>query len=178
MSHPKFFKDANNIIIADDGFCYYNCTGNSYMDKLKNGLKLDYVFDLATNSIMLIDYESDKDCTSETENSKCDIIEVADYYEEYADAYEYEEIKLYPILRRGKNKLILDKNIRNMKKNCVKTDGYSYKLFIREVNLPNMSNQLDNNNYKYEDSNSYNDFEDDSYYTIDFENISIDWSYN
>ena len=170
MYHPSGFSDSNNIIIKDNvPYFYYN--GNSYRDKLKNGLVLDYIFDIDTSYIQI---------TKQIEEEKKEVIKINEILDNDNNFTEDSNINyIHPLKRSKKYKFykLKKRNDRNLKKNKIKQNGYTYKLFIIEQNLPelNFDSAIDNNQYYdvYDDysNDGYDDYhadeEYDDYYNSD-----------
>lgn len=115
------FMDSQNIIIIND-VPHFSYSGNSYLEKLKNGLPLDLVFAMEDNCVV-----------PEEKFEKC--IEEKQYqplkHELFAEEYDCE-----PLSRPRKGKNIIKKpSGKNMKKNKVKQNGYDDKLHNIDVNL-------------------------------------------
>jgi hypothetical protein len=151
------FMDSNNIIIVND-VPYYSYNGKSYLEKLKNGLSIDYVFSM-----------EDVDVKPEEKLEECvALFEEKQYqpfkHELFAEEYDNE---ILPRTRKGK-KVIKKRCDKNMKKNNVKQNGYDDKLHNIEVNLPSIWDpDFDCNEYYNSDYITYNNIPSDS----DFEDF-------
>jgi hypothetical protein len=153
------FMDAQNIVIIDD-VPHFSFKGNSYLDKLKNGLSLDYVFMMEDSAV----------------NSEEKLGEEEDYkqlhplkHELFAEEYDCE---VMPMPRKGKNN-IKTRSDKNMKKNKVKQNGYSDKLDMVEVNLPTIWDP----DFDWHDFYSKKD-DDDNYSDCESYNSDTDYSFN
>lgn len=157
MYQPTEFKDGDNIIIVND-IPYYRYTGVTYKDKLKNGLSLDYVFQLEDaiyNEDPLVDEEIDSD---KNDGPNCTDIMVD--YEDYYDFYEQNEFQTIPLARKGKWVSLKKRNARNLKKNSIRQNGYTDKLFTIEQHLSDISETNDINDDVYDNVYDYDDDDD------------------
>lgn len=193
MYQPTGFKDYKNIIIINK-IPYFRYTGSTYKDKLKNGLSLDYVFQLE-DMIPIIDEEFNVEIE---ENISIQKLEAINYEENY-DFYEQKEFEAMSFTRKRKGKWIplKKRQARNTKKKNIKSNGYDDKLFAIEQNLPNLfhksqieidyenisvisneSRYLDyyNNHDNYYDYDDYSDNYSNNYY--EYDDYSDNWSYN
>lgn len=132
MFQPTEFRDGKNIIIIDN-IPRFRYTGSSYRDKLKNGLSLDYLFQLE-DMIPIQDQEVVKEVKS---NESEENFKYVDYEENYV-FYEDKEFKILGLSRKGKWIPLKKRQSRNLKKNMVKTNGYEDKLFTLEQELPEL----------------------------------------
>ena len=149
------FSDSNNIIIGDDKIAYFRYTGNTYKDKLKNGLSLDYVFYIEDNFPKEEEYILYKD-----EDNKNIEKNICNYYEEDADFYEkLEKLVIFKGVKKGKSNPLKKRKVRNMKKNCIKSNGNSYKLFIIEQNLGELNYDKDITYDLYDDNYSRDNYD-------------------
>jgi len=147
MYQPTEFLDGENIVIIGR-VPHYRYTGTTYKDKLKNGLSLDYVFsqeDMTPiyNDEVIVKTESNK----YRENSEFV------NYEENCCFYENKEMELTRTTRKGKWRQFKKKQSRNVKKNYIRQNGYAYKLFIIDQQLPF---ELDDP-YAYDSDDDYDD---------------------
>lgn len=146
------FMDSNNIIIKDGVPCYFY-SGNSYLEKLKNGVSLDYMF-MLEDSIIDITNKPIKNTSTEKKQYqplKCEM---------FAEEYDCE-----PLSRPRKGKKIIKKpSGKNMKKNKIRQNGYDDKLHTIETNLSSIWDP---------------DFDWHSFYSKNDDNYSSDYeSYN
>ena len=155
MFQPNEFIDKENIIVIDY-VPHYRYTGTTYKDKLKNGLSLDYVFDLQ-NFISSEDDEVYEVMEEDELQESGENLKFADYEENYG-FYEQKEFKTIGLTKKGKRLPFKKRPARNMKKTNIKSKGYEYKLFNIEQNLP--------------------DLFDESQIEIDYDNVSVECDYN
>jgi hypothetical protein len=151
------FIDAQNIIIIDN-IPHYSFKGNSYLEKLKNGLSLEFVFLMEDSSIQPEKkFEENVEKKYQYQPFK---------HELFAEEYDCEP---FSMSRKGKN-LIKKRCCKNMKKNKVKQNGYNDKLYNIEDNLPsiwepdnvddyyvNGDDSLDDYSYDFDNYSNYND---------------------
>lgn len=149
MYQPTEFLDGENIIIIND-IPRYRYTGVTYKDKLKNGLSLDYVFG-QQDLIPIMNEIGDEDIVV-TESNKYKMNYNLINYEENYDCYDMQTEK---IVKKGKQIKLKKRQSRNVKKNSIRQDGFSYKLFTIEQNL---SDETD-----FDDYDNYNDYDDETY---------------
>jgi len=149
------FSDSNNIIIGDDKIAYFRYTGNTYKDKLKNGLSLHYVFYIEDN------FPKKEECILyKDEDNKNIEKNICNYYEEDADFYEkLEKLVIFKGVKKGKSNPLKKRKVRNMKKNCIKSYGNSYKLFIIEQNLGELNYDKDITYDLYDDNYSRDNYD-------------------
>lgn len=119
------FMDAENIVIID-GIPHFLFNGNSYLERLKNGLSLDFVFEMEESSINLDDNIEEKVEEKQIEPNK---------YELFDEEYDY-DISINNN-RKGKNFIKIINN-KNTKKNKIRQNGYDDKLHVIETNLPSI----------------------------------------
>lgn len=154
------FMDAQNIIIIND-VPHFSFKGNSYLEKLKNGLSLDFVFSMEDSAV--------------TPEEKPSLVEEEKQFqplkhELFAEEYDCEP---FSMPRKGKN-LIKKRSDKNMKKNKVKQNGCDDKLHNIEVNLPSIWDpDFDWNEYYDSDYMTYSNIQSDS----DFEDFEDYWDY-
>jgi hypothetical protein len=119
------FMDAKNIIIID-GVPHFLFNGNSYLERLKNGMSLDLVFEMEDSYINL----------DEKFEEKVEQKQIQPYkYELFDEEYDY-DISINNN-RKGKNFIKKIYN-RNTKKNKIRQNGYDDKLHFVETNLPSI----------------------------------------
>ena len=179
MYHPKGFNDSSNIIIKGNKAFYYY-TGNSYLEKFKNGLSLEDKFksDLRIEHNQLMNNEftnknkdnkkqeqkvnkinyNDKNCSFEFPNERKGKINKSKIRQNYKVNDQDDEYK-----ECSKKK---EKYIKKIKKNKIRQNGYDDKMFyisqniIKPDHLLNDTELLDiyyENTYEIPDkSNNYN----------------------
>lgn len=122
MTHPIGFSDSTNIIIKDNvPYFYYN--GSSYLERLKNGLSLDFVFymeDSASN------YSIEENKENQQEKSEEDKYKKINNYQIFEEEFD---IDILPKERKTNRILPKKKTQRNIKKNKVRQNGYKDKIF-------------------------------------------------
>jgi hypothetical protein len=149
------FMDAQNIVIIND-VPHFSFKGNSYLEKLKNGLSLDYVFFMEDSSIRPDDNVEEK----EEDYKQYQPLKHELFDEEY-------DVDVLPRPRKGKN-IIKLRSVKNMKKNKVKQNGYNDKLHTIESNLPSIwCPDFEGNEYYDSDYMTYSNIPSDS----DFEDF-------
>lgn len=163
MFQPTEFLDGEHIVIID-GVPQYHYTGVTYRDKLKNGLTLNHVFYIQ-DLVTVIDDVVAK------ENKSNDIKEPSKFvdYEENHIFYEQKEYQLTRKSRKGKRLSFKKRHARNIKKNKVKTNGYSDKLFAIEQELPEIIE---------EDPYDYDEDIDETYYDLYRDHFDLDGFYD
>lgn len=119
------FMDAENIVIID-GVHHFSFNGNSYLERLKNGLSLDLVFEMEDSYINLDEKFEEKVEEKQIQSYK---------YELFNEEYDY-DISINNN-RKGKNFIKKIYN-RNTKKNKIRQNGYDDKLHVVETNLPSI----------------------------------------
>jgi hypothetical protein len=148
------FMDSQNIIIIND-VPYFSFKGNSYLEKLKNGLSLDVVFLMEDSAVQ--PKEKFEEC-----------VETKQYqplkHELFVEEYDYDVISMP---RKGK-RVIKKRCDKNMKKNKVKQNGYDYKMHTIESNLPSLFNESTDLYIDYPDYDDY-DYWDDKLGEDDFD---------
>lgn len=169
MYHPIGFKDSDNIIIIDN-IPHFHYTGSTYKDKLKNGLSLEYVFQME-DIIPIIHEES----SIEIEDNRSIQNSKAVDYEKNYEFYEQKEFESLLLTRKGKWTPFKKRQARNKKKKNIKLNGYAYKLFAIEQNLPEILNEseIDCENISVLSNESINYYEYDEY---DYDDD--DWGYD
>lgn len=124
------FSDGDNLMIVD-GIVYFHQTGNSYRDKLKHNLPLDYVIcqnmDMGMECVM-------------SSRSECSLSVVSQnlwYNVDLEDVIVDDDN-----VQRNRRKCVnvdrsrfVKRNNRNFKKSKVKQDGFAFKYFQNEQNL-------------------------------------------
>jgi len=162
MYQSSGFSDSENIIIINRT-PYFRCTGSTYKEKLKNGLSLPFVFE--QEFITIKNETSEKHLTNDSrENVKTNITRFNNHNDDYDNEYQNNFQK--------KNKKVRSKKgvAKKYKKTCIKNNGYKYKLFVIEENLPDLvslSNDSSKHcsvtiNYNYNNSwLFYDDFDPD-----------------
>jgi hypothetical protein len=118
------FMDSKNIVIIND-VPHFSFKGDSYLEKLKNGLSLDYVFMMEDSAV-----HSEEKFEEEEDYKQLQPLKHELFDEDY-------DCEVMPMPRKGKN-IIKTRSDKNMKKNKVKQNGYTDKLDMVEVNLPNI----------------------------------------
>jgi len=142
------FMDAQNIIIND--VPHFSFKGNSYLERLKNGLSLDYVFFMEDSAI-----KSEDKFEENFEEKQYQPLNHELFDEEY-------DIDILPMPRKGKN-IIKQRSDKTMKKNKVKQNGYNDKLHtIESIWCQEFDLHIDYDDY--DDEYSYWSYDDDSYY--------------
>jgi hypothetical protein len=142
------FKDSANIIIENDGPKYY-FPGDSYLEKLKNGIPLEYMFELE-NHLSTFNVES---CVSvELSSGDCLNINIGSDSD-----YEIDEPDItFPKKRKGKWIPLKKTVASNFKKNKIKQLGYDDKQFNLEQNtIFDFVSDSDNDSDYYDDDSSY-----------------------
>lgn len=167
MYQPTEFNDGDHIIIINN-VPYYHYTGPTYKDKLKNGISLDYVFELEDDCKYILfnkktekvfeEYE-EREKMKEQEKVFEEIYRIKTMidYEEYYGLYEQNEYKTIPSMRKGKWTPFKKRNARNMKKNTIRQKGYADKLFTIEQHLSDNIDIDDANSCNEEEYLEYND---------------------
>lgn len=152
------FMDSNNIVVVND-VPHFSFKGNSYLEKLKNGLSLDFVFAMEDTNVHLLDnFEENVEEDYEQRQPL--------NHELFVEEYDYDVL---PMLRKGK-KVTKRRSNKNMKKNKIKQNGYDDKLHTIEVNLPSIYDEHfewfqdytdlnDDNNYQLYNSHLYNSYD-------------------
>lgn len=134
------FMDAQNIVIIND-VPHFSMKGNTYLEKLKNGLSLDYVFFMEDSVILQPEYKFEKNVESFVEDYKQS---QPFKHELFAEEYDYDVMQMP---RKGK-KIIKKRSDKNLKKNKVKQNGYNDKMRTIEINQPEAINyRRDMSNY-------------------------------
>jgi len=82
-------------------------------------------------------------------------------YEDYYDFYEQNEFQTIPLARKGKWVSLKKRNARNLKKNSIRQNGYTDKLFTIEQHLSDISETNDINDDVYDNVYDYDDDDDD-----------------
>ena len=154
MIHPTGFSDSENIIIIDN-VPHFVYTGSTYKDKLKNGLSLEYVFE--QEYMIPIAYEEVVEAV-ESHDTRVNL-KFVDYEEKY-EFYEEKEFQTCGLTRKGNWRQFKNREARNTKKNSIKINGYTDKLFAIEQNLPELLDES-RSEINYEYSDIYDDYHDD-----------------
>lgn len=169
MFQPTEFIDGENIIVIVY-VPYYRYTGTTYKDKLKNGLSLDYVFDLQN---FILSEEDDEVMEEDELQESRENLKFADYEENYS-FYEQKEFKTIGLAKKGKRLPIKKRQARNSKKSNIKSKGYEDKLFNIEQNIPDLFDEsqieIEYDNVSVDSYGYYNSYYDNYY--------DDDWSYN
>jgi hypothetical protein len=132
MYHPEGFIDSNNYIIKGNNYlitgnkAFYYVEGDSYYAKFMNSLSLEDKFkndDIHEERIRLSQYNykknTEKDYSGKT-------IKKINYNDEYKYDYKFEND------RKGKSACKIRRNKRKfMKKNKIRQQGYSQKIFYQ-----------------------------------------------
>ena len=152
------FMDSQNIVIVND-VPYFSFKGNSYLEKLKNGLSLDVVFLMEDSAVR----------SEEKLEEFIQLVEEKQYqplkHELFAEEYDYDVV---PMPRKGK-KGIKKRCDKNMKKNKVKQNGYNDKMHTIESNLPSIFDEATDLYI------NYNDFDDCDYWDDNFDEDDFDY---
>ena len=159
MFQPMEFMDGQNIVIIDNvpHYCY---TGVSYLERLKNGLSLDYVFQ-QEDVVPSFQHEITPYVEPKSENTTT-YLGMKDFEVNY-EYYEQKKFQVEGIVRNGKWPGFKKINARNMKKSTIKSNGYKDKLFYIEQNLPDLFDE-----YSIEFGvDYYADYYDDYHYNSD-----------
>ena len=151
MYHPEGFADSSNIIIKNNcAFYYYN--GNSYLEKLKNGLSLECVFNEESIQIVSIFEKTNiKNISKNKVNTSS--FECNDDFDSY-----------YKLQKERKNiKCIKNKkrDCRN-KKNRIRQNGFDDKIFNMNQNTIHIQDTLS--------SKELEELDWDEYYNEHYEN--------
>ena len=154
MIHPTGFSDSENIIIIDN-VPYFHYTSSTYKDKLKNGLSLEYVFE--QEYMIPIAYEEVVEAV-ESHDTRVNL-KFVDYEEKY-EFYEEKEFQTCGLTRKGNWRQFKNREARNTKKNSIKINGYTDKLFAIEQKLPELLDES-RSEINYEYSDIYDDYHDD-----------------
>jgi len=172
MNHISGFKDSRNIIIKD-GIPVFYYTGDSYLEKLKNGISLVTLFEIETFCITVKEINNTKN-VDELKQNELKQNELKYYYYETDDTYD-NDFSIFPKIRKGKWNKQKHFHCKKFKKNKSKQDGYSYKLYDREQLT---IDYIIKNDYNYEDDydfyDDYDDYDDISDYDLSY---SIDSNY-
>jgi hypothetical protein len=151
---PLQFADSSNIKIIGN-MAYFSFNGKSYLERLKNGLTLEYVFEMEDGIII---EENNKNIVNEEIIKQ---LQPNSYrYKLYDEKYDY-SINLHSRKGKKNNKKIYSKNT---KKNKIRQNGYSDKLYFIESNLPSVYNaNFDLQYYPYDFNESINNLYDNLY---------------
>lgn len=170
MFQPTQFMDGANIVIVDN-VPYYRYTGVTYLERLKNGLSLDYVFYIQD----LLPIEDDESIVKDKSENITQNFDLVDDYEENYRRYEQIEFQTLRLARKGKRLPFKKTQSRNTKKTFTKVNGYLDKLFNIEQNLPNLfvksQIEIDYDNVSIGESVSSNN----DYYDYDYYNNNADY---
>jgi hypothetical protein len=167
MFQPTQFMDGANIVNIDN-VPHYRYTGVTYLERLKNGLSFDYVFQQQD----FVPVFEDENGTYEEPKSE-NVSKYLDMFDDYEANYEFYEQKIFQPMtpaKNGKWQGFKKRQARNTKKSTIKSNGYSQKLCTMEQNLPELvdKSQLEidyENEYDDDSIISYDDCE--SYYWTD-----------
>jgi hypothetical protein len=118
MYHPLGYSDSNNIIILDN-IAYYCCNGSTYLDKLKNGISLDYVFKMEDN------IENDASMVSQSNTLMVDENTINVLYIDY-DLYKQLELQVKTKMKYYKHDKLKNKK-KKYKRPNIKLNGNDYK---------------------------------------------------
>lgn len=161
MIHPRGFKDSENIIIINS-VPYFHYTGLSYKDKVKNGLSLEYVFQIE-DIVPMINHDEFNEEVVQTNEAK-ENLNFIDYEENY-EFYQQKEFQARGVIRKVNWSRCKKRQSRNTKKNYIKLNGYNDKLFVIEQNLPELF-------YETEigiDCEYSNKYDDNPFYIYDYD---------
>lgn len=165
MSAVLGFSDSNNIVMIN-GVPHFKYDGTKFIDKLKNGLSLDYVFQMEDTGIV----EEDTYRTSDEEEYKQPQVMCHELYEEQYDICDKK-------LRKGKNRVEIIKPQKkyNAKKCSSRKNGYSDKLFNIEQNTDaSLKRREDLTDYEYD--LYYNEaYNYSTNYDYDYDDDWYDW---
>ena len=153
MYHPSGYLDSSNIVIYNKN-AYYYIIGTSYKDKLKNSLSLEYVFRQEDNDSYITDDPIIEIISKDIPNKRL------------SNKFDYYEFNDYNYSKR-KKKINKKFNMRNLKKNKIRQNGYSDKIFNITQNLPELYDEEhriyyineeddDDGTSEYYDNYSYN----------------------
>ena len=171
MTHiDSSFIDAQNIIIKDGQPIFYY-TGNSYLEKLKNGISLDTI--LGFESYCLSFYEP-KPILKEKEREEDILVESSNTIDNYEYTEKYDKVS-FPKERKGKWNHIKNLHNKQFKKNRNKQLGYSDKLFDREQ----LTLEEESEEYDYDDNISCNSWDnwDEISCHLDYSRTVPSWYY-
>lgn len=141
MSVVSGFSDSNHIVMID-GVPHFKYDGPKFIDKLKNGLSLDYVFQMEDTGIV---QDDNCDYMSEEEHKQPQVM----CHELYDEQYDICDKKF----RKGKNRVDKFKPQKkyNVKKCSARKNGYSDKLFNIEQNTDaSLKRREDLTDYEYD----------------------------
>lgn len=151
------FIDAHYIKIVNDVPCYFY-SGNTYLEKLKNGISLDYIF-MLEDSLIKPNEIVEQIIEKPKPNTPCKSIM-------FIEEYDYD---ILPMQRKGK-KINKKPAGKNMKKNKIKQNGYNDKVSFIETHLPpicELNNCYYDSDYDYEYEYGYN-YDSDYNYDTDY----------
>jgi hypothetical protein len=124
------YADSDNIVIDSvNNIAYYHYAGTSYRDKLKNGLRLEQL------------YEQEEDYFEDKHNPVVKTIQPPTKQKYSKNYIYYDDNSIIIFNKRNKkvtNKKVTNKDKRKNKKNLVRQNGYDDKLFNREQNLSDL----------------------------------------
>lgn len=135
MFQPTQFMDGENIVIVDN-VPYYRYTGVTYLERLKNGLSLDYVFQVQ-DLVPILEEENETYEEQKSEN----VSKYLDIFDDYEANYEfYEKKEFEPMFpsKNGKWPGFKKRQARNQKKNPTRINGYNAKQFAIEQELADL----------------------------------------
>lgn len=164
MFQPTNFKDGENIVIIDD-VPHYRYTGVTYLERLKNGLTLDYVFQLQDYNYTNTDTTNNINEEQQIQHTNTHLDLFYDYELNY-DFYKDKEKLVHETTRKGKRLPFKKRHTRNFKKTTIKFNGYTDKIFNINQHNHLLNNEEmtetsdDDNNYcsSYDDCSSHDDF--------------------
>lgn len=170
------FIDSNNIVIVNDVPCF-SLKGNSYLEKLKNGLSLDFIF-MMEDSAVQQEYNFEENAEELIGEKQFQPLK----YELFAEEYDFDVV---PMPRKGK-RVVRKRCNKNMKKNKVKQNGYNDKLYKIESNLPSIFDEATEWYVEYDvfdddiddniDEDQFNNYRDYiEYYRRDSIDIFDEW---
>lgn len=195
MYHPKGFIDSSHIIIKDNRAVYYY-TGNSYLEKFKNGLSLEDKFNsdlrIEYNQIMNNEFTNKNKNSNKKQEQKINKINYNDKNCSYKSPKERKGKYKCKIMQYNKenNDGKKEKYIKKIKKNKIRQNGYDDKMFYISQNIIKPDHLLSepelldiyyenmyeipdkSNNYNY-DFGNYNDFSDTQFTLDDYDKREI-----
>jgi hypothetical protein len=133
------FMDAQNIVIFND-VPHFSFKGNSYLERLKNGLSLDFVFFMEDSAVKP---EEDIENNSEEDYKQQQPLKHEHFVEEY-------DCDTFPRPRKGK-KTVKKRSNKMMKKNKVRQNGYNDKMFKIDNYLSSVYDEKADEKYYYFD---------------------------
>jgi len=152
MYHPEGFADSSNIIIKNNcAFYYYN--GNSYLEKFKNGLSLESVFDEELIKPTPI-IELTKEGKDHNNNKNSFYVFIDDYEGPLCDV---------PKKRKQTKNYKTQKRKCKNRKNRIRQNGFNDKMFITYQNTIHLEDTLNKSELRELYLNEYYN-ECDEYY--------------